>query len=303
MKIDFSDFYGAMPGLAVLVIAESIEMIWEHRFNKDKNEMFNSITIGIVAIAIATFCKGFIFLFFSWLYQFRILTISSTAWWAWIICFFADDISYYGFHRCSHQVRFLWASHAVHHSPQIFTLSSALRMPWTSIVTGNFLFWSWMPLIGLSPVMVITIKSINAVYQFWLHTEKIKKLPAWFEAVFNTPSHHRVHHGSDADYLDKNHGGTLIIWDRMFGTYLNETHKPVYGLTKNVGSSNPFVIAFHEWNNIVKDLRKAKTTGDRMNFIFNSPGWTNDRTNKATCTLIADAAEKMTAESINAIIL
>jgi len=273
MNIPLGSFYSALPGLAILVVAESIEMFGERRFWKDKNEMFTNIAIGTVAIAISTSSKGFVYLFLTWLFKFRLFTIAPTAWWAWAICFFADDLSYYWFHRASHQVRFLWASHAVHHSPQNFTFSSALRMPWTSTLTGNFLFWFWMPLAGLAPMMIVTVKSFNAVYQFWLHTEKINKMPKWFEALFNTPSHHRVHHGSNVEYLDKNHGGTLIIWDRLFGTYCNETQKPVYGLTKNIKTKNLLGIVFHEWGGLYKDIRCASSAKERMQMIFLAPGW------------------------------
>ncbi len=273
-----------MPGILILLTAESVEMIKEHRFGKGKNDMLASLCVGLVAITISALIKTSVSFVFSWVYQFRVFT-PPAAWWVWIICFFGDDLSYYWFHRCSHQVRFFWASHAVHHTAETFTLTAALRVPWTSNITGTFLFWAWMPLLGLSPAMVVTMKSLSSVYQFWLHTEKIKKLPKWFEAVFNTPSHHRVHHASDTDYLDKNHGGTLIIFDKLFGTFLKETHKPVYGLTKNIESSNPLVIAFHEWNNLAKDIKKAKTAGDCINFMFNAPGWSNDGNSKTTRAL------------------
>lgn len=282
MKIDYGTIYYSLPGLSVLITAECVALAREHRFGKVKNDIFASVCIGVVAIFISAVVKGFVLFFYSWMYQFRLYTFPTGAWWVCLIGFFGDDLSYYWFHRTSHHVRFLWASHSVHHSPQIFTLSSALRLPWTSHFTGNFLFWAWMPLIGISPAIIVTMKSISTVYQLWLHTEKIGKLPKWIEAFFNTPSHHRVHHGSDTDYLDKNHAGTLIIWDRMFGTYAEETHRPVYGLTKNINSHNPIVIAFYEWANLVHDLRKAKTGKERLNFIFNSPGWSSDGESKTT---------------------
>src|SRR5580692_9476619 len=130
MKIDYSIFYSTLPGLALLVILESIEMVREHRFRKDKNDMLASLCVGVVAISITALVKTFVFFVYSWVYQFRLLTMPSNIWWVWIICFFGDDISYYWFHRCSHQIRFLWASHAVHHSAETFTLSAAVRLPW-----------------------------------------------------------------------------------------------------------------------------------------------------------------------------
>jgi len=276
MAFDYMVFFYAAPGLAILVVAESIELLKEHRFGKGKNDMFASLFIGIVAVAVATTTKGVNLLVYDWIYQFRLFNVPSGAWWVWVICFFADDHSYYWFHRCGHHVRFFWASHIVHHSPQTFTLTTALRLPWTSHLTGNFLFWGWMPLLGLSPAMIVTMKAASTVYQLWLHTEKIKKLPWWFEAFFNTPSHHRVHHGTDAEHLDKNIGGTLIIWDRLFGTFCKETYRPKYGLTKNINSCNPFVLEFSEWGNLISDLKKARSLHDCINFLFNSPGWTND---------------------------
>ncbi|HEY4327116.1 MAG TPA: sterol desaturase family protein [Mucilaginibacter sp.] len=288
MKPDFEDIYYILPALITIITLEVIEMIRENHFGAGKKSLFASVCIGSVAIAIASLVKGVVLYIYVWIYQFRLFTLPADIWWAWVICFFADDISYYWFHRCSHQIRFLWASHIVHHSAQTFTLSTALRLPWTSNITGTFLFWAWMPLVGLSPVMIVTMKSLSAIYQFWLHTEKIKKLPKWFEAMFNTPSHHAIHHSSLVNHLDKNHGGTLMICDRLFGTFLNKTQKPVYGLTKNINSNNPFVIIFYEWANLFKDLKKSKTFIDCLNFIFNSPGWTNNGNSKTTRILRAE---------------
>jgi len=285
MKPDYSTVLYSLPGMLILVALESIELLREHRFGEGKKGMFASLFIGIIAIAIAATTKGVALLCYTWVYHFRFISMPADAWWAWAICFFADDFSYYWFHRCGHQVRFFWASHIVHHSPQTFTLTTAFRLPWTSHFTGNFLFWAWMPLAGISPSMIISMKAVSTVYQLWLHTEKINKLPKWFEAVFNTPSHHRVHHGTDIAHLDRNCGGTLIIWDRLFGTFCPEVYTPVYGLTENIDSNNPFVIEFSEWGKIIKDLRKARSPRDCINFIFNSPGWNNNGQCKTTKAL------------------
>ncbi|HXL57507.1 MAG TPA: sterol desaturase family protein, partial [Chitinophagaceae bacterium] len=145
---------------------------------------------------------------------------------------------------------------------------------------------------GFTPAMIMLMKSLNAMYQFWLHTEAINKLPGWFECVFNTPSHHRVHHGSDIEYLDKNHAGILIIWDKIFGTYQEEVHKPKYGLTKNIQSNNPFVITMYEWKNLFKDLKKAKSLYDSINYLFNAPGWSNDGSSKTARQLQAEVSSK-----------
>ena len=184
--------YRAIPALAILFLAEVAYKIKEHRH--DKKDMLTSFALAAGTIPISFITTGIIAFFYSLVYQFRLFTIPATRWWALIILFFADDFSYYWYHRMSHQIRFLWASHMVHHSSENFTLSSGLRVPWTGNLTGTFLFWAWMPLIGIEPAMVILMKSASVIYQFWMHTETIKKLPKWFEAIFNTPSHHRVHH-------------------------------------------------------------------------------------------------------------
>jgi sterol desaturase/sphingolipid hydroxylase (fatty acid hydroxylase superfamily) len=271
-------FYHATPALLILIVAEAVYMIKEHRH--DNKDMLSTLGLVLGRIPVSAITNGVVIYSYTLIYHYRLFTIPVNYWWAWVICFFSDDFSFYWFHRFSHQIRFLWASHKVHHSSEKFTLISGLRVPWTSDLTGNFLFWVWMPLIGFEPFMVIFMKSANVLYQFWMHTETIRKLPTWFEAVFNTPSHHRVHHASNVEYLDKNHAGTLIIWDKIFGTYQEEIFKPKYGLTEDIKSFNPFVIAFHEWKNILRDLKKTRNVRDRLRYFFNPPGWSNDGTTK-----------------------
>ena len=273
----------AIPGFLLLIAAEILYMRKEHHHSTEKkNEILASIGIGLGATIVSFFTNGLIVFIYSIIYQYHIFNLSVSYWWVWIICFLGDDLSWYWFHRLSHQIRFLWASHAVHHSPETFCLSGGMRVPWTSNFTGNFLFWAWMPLIGIEPGMVMLMKSIEVIYQFWLHTEAINKMPKWFETVFNTPSHHRVHHGSNIEYLDKNHGGYLIIWDKIFGTYQEEIFKPKYGLTEDIKSFNPVVIAFHEWKNILRDLKRSKKIKDRLSYFFKAPGWSHDGTGKTT---------------------
>jgi sterol desaturase/sphingolipid hydroxylase (fatty acid hydroxylase superfamily) len=273
-------FYHATPALLILIGAEAIYMIKMHRH--DNKDMLSTLGLVIGRIPVSAITNGLVIYSYTLIYHSRFFTIPDTYWWVWVICFFSDDFSFCWFHRFSHQIRFLWASHKVHHSSEKFTFISGLRVPWTSDLTGNFLFWAWMQLIGFEPYMVIFMKSANVLYQFWMHTETIKKLPKWFEAVFNTPSHHRVHHGSNVEYLDKNHAGTLIIWDKLFGTYQEEIFKPKYGLTEDIKSYNPLVIAFHEWRNIFRDLKKAKNIREGLHYCFKPPGWSNDGTTKTT---------------------
>src|SRR5690606_20222356 len=150
--------------------------------------------------------KGVIFGFYTLLYQFRLFDIGAQ-WWAWVLLFFADDFSYYWFHRTAHSSRYFWASHVVHHPSQKYNLGPALRQTWSGDLSGRFIFLMWLPLLGFHPLMIMTMQSISLLYQFWIHTEVIKKFPRPIEFIFNTPSHHRVHHSSDIKYLDKNHAG------------------------------------------------------------------------------------------------
>jgi sterol desaturase/sphingolipid hydroxylase (fatty acid hydroxylase superfamily) len=223
-----------------------------------------------------------VLLVYGWLYQHRLLTLPMGAWWVWGLCFFADDITYYWFHRISHESRWFWASHSVHHSSEHYNLSVSLRQTWTGTVSGSFLFWAWMPFVGFHPAMVLFMQSVSLIYQFWIHTEAIGRLPPWFEAVFNTPSHHRVHHGSDEEYLDRNYAGTLIVWDRLFGSFYTERQTPRYGLTHPVGTDNPLRIAFHEWAGIWRDLRCARSAREVLGCLFAAPGWSADGSSLTT---------------------
>ncbi|MBI1341954.1 MAG: sterol desaturase family protein [Terrimonas sp.] len=282
MQPDSTLMMHAIPGFLAFIIAEVIYNRKELLSPESKQELLASFGIAAGASVISILTKGIIILFYSLLYQYRFFNLPNHQVWVWVICFLGDDLSWYWFHRTSHQVRFFWASHAVHHSPEVFSLSGGMRVPLTSNLTGNFLFWAWMPLVGIEPGMIILMKAISVIYQFWLHTEVIKKMPGWFEFIFNTPSHHRVHHGTNVEYLDKNHGGFLIIWDRLFGSFQEEKWKPVYGLTKKIASHNPVRIAFHEWKNMFVDYGRARTFNDYLNYTFNSPGWSHDGRSKTT---------------------
>ncbi len=272
----------AVPAFIILIIVEVIYALKTQRELYEVKDAATSISLGLGNLFIGIATKAFILLFFVWIYEHRLFTIPHTIWWAWVLCFFADDFSYYWFHRISHNVRWFWASHVVHHSSEKYNLAAALRQTWTGNLTGSFLFWSWMPLVGFHPAMIMLMQSVSLLYQFWIHTEAVDKCPKWFEFIFNTPSHHRVHHGSDIEYLDKNHAGILIIWDRMFGSFQPEMHRPKYGLTKNVNTFNPVKIAFFEWMNIAKDLKKSGSVGNAIKYIINPPGWSHDGSTKTT---------------------
>ena len=184
---------------------------------------------------------------------------------------FAWDFIYYWNHRFMHESRWLWAIHVVHHSSERYNLSTALRQP-VADAFGAFVPMGALALLGFRPQLVDTARGVNLLYQYWIHTEAIGKLgPA--EEVLNTPSHHRVHHGSNARYLDRNHGSILILWDRLFGTFQREDEPVVYGLTKNVGSFHPARVATHEHADILRDVARSTTWRDRLGFVFRGPGW------------------------------
>ena len=250
-------------------------------------DAFSSIAMGLGNVFIGLVSKLFVFAALYYVYEnLRIFTITIT-WWSFIILFFLDDFSYYWFHRTSHENRFFWASHVVHHSSKHYNLSTALRQTWTGSFY-SFIFWLWLPLIGFHPGMIIFQMSISLLYQFWIHTELIQKMPKWIELFFNTPSHHRVHHGSNPIYLDKNHAGILIIWDKLFGTFQPElkSEKVQYGLVVNIKTYNPIFIAFNEWGALFKDLNtKNISVRDRIRYLYKPPGWKHDGTGKLSTDL------------------
>ena len=192
----------------------------------------------------------------------------------WILAFFAADLTYYWMHRIEHEQRILWALHSVHHSSKDYNLSVSFRL---SIIEGliEWIFLIPMILIGFSPFQAIVGLILVAQFQTWIHTERIGKL-GWLDTIFNTPSVHRVHHGSNKKYLDKNYGGFLIIWDQIFGTYQKEEEKVIYGLTKDINTNNALLINFIEFKSIIKDLKKCKSWKDRCKIIFGNLSWKPD---------------------------
>lgn len=208
------------------------------------------------------------------LWQYRLLDLPIT-WWSFALCFLADDLAYYWFHRSAHRVRWFWASHVIHHSSQHYNLSTALRQTWTGFFSLAFLFRLPLVLIGFPPALVFFCAGLNLIYQFFIHTEAVRRLPLGLEAVLNSPSHHRVHHGTNARYLDRNYAGVFIIWDRMFGTFEPERddEPPRYGIVRNLGTFNPLWVATHEWVGIWRDLRRAASPRDAWMALAGPPGW------------------------------
>jgi len=195
--------------------------------------------------------------------------------WAAALAILGWDVIYYWNHRLSHESRWLWAVHVVHHSSEHYNLSTALRQPVAEGVTLSVPYGA-LALAGVRPALIEQARALNLLYQFWIHTEAVRSI-GWLEKVLNTPSHHRVHHGSNQRYLDRNHGSILIIWDKIFGTFEPEDEAVVYGLTRNINSHNPIRIATHEWADIARDVAGARTWRDRFSFLLRGPGWAYSR--------------------------
>jgi sterol desaturase/sphingolipid hydroxylase (fatty acid hydroxylase superfamily) len=203
------------------------------------------------------------------------ISLSASDWWVWVLAIVGADLGYYAQHRMQHRVRLFWAAHSVHHSSQHFNMSTAVRLPW--LIPGRFLtsvVYIPLALVGVPVWMIFLSQAIVLLFQYPLHTERIGKLHPAIEFIFNTPSHHRVHHGSNNPYLDKNYAGILIIWDRLFGSYADEVEQVRYGLTHNIDTYNPIKVNFHEFALMVRDVWRAKTWRGRVGYLLQPPGWT-----------------------------
>jgi sterol desaturase/sphingolipid hydroxylase (fatty acid hydroxylase superfamily) len=226
-------------------------------------------TFGVVGKAL------FIVVALDWI-QRHGLRIVPDAWWAGVILFLGVDLGYYWFHRLSHRVRFLWAIHESHHSSELMNFSVALRQPplepWFD--WPFFIALAW---VGFSAHAILVMYAFNLFYQFFIHTEIVDKLPRWAESVLNTPSHHRVHHGTNPEYIDRNYGGVLIVWDYLFGSFEPEVAPVKYGVLHPVTSRNPFYIAFHLWADIACDVLKPSSLATKLKLIFAPPGWADEQ--------------------------
>ncbi len=191
------------------------------------------------------------------------------SWITWVSCLIAIDFSRYWAHRIAHEQRFWWATHVTHHSSEQYNFSVSFRLSWTQHI--KLIFFLPAVMVGFDPVIFFICTQIETLYQFWIHTEFIKKLPAPIEYIFTTPSHHRVHHAINECYIDKNYGSTLIIWDRMFGTFQKEEEQPIYGITQPVNSFNPVFLVFHEWIDIYRDMQRSAGFRNKLKMLFGRP--------------------------------
>lgn len=270
--------------IPVFVILISLELLIAWRRNLASQEQQNiygaadtvaCLSMGLGNVAISTVVKIFTFglMLLIWEHA-RFFTIpqdGAALWWVIPLLLVCEDFCYYWFHRFHHECRIGWAAHVNHHSSTHYNLAVALRQSWTTPLTG-FIFWLPLALLGFHPVWIFFAQAISLLYQFWIHTQIIHKLGP-LEWVFNTPSHHRVHHGANPEYIDKNYGGILIIWDRLFGSFAPEDAPVNYGLTKNIHTYNPIKIAFHEWLAMGKTVWNTPNWKHKLGYIFRHPGW------------------------------
>ncbi len=257
------------------------------RENYDLKDSLAGFGIALGASVVASFTKAFtVVVVFQWFFDVftplrqEYLGYSSIgfAWWAWILAVVADDFSFYWHHRFSHTIRLLWAAHVPHHSSQNYNLTVSIRNGWF-ITLYKPVFWLWMACVGFEPVMMGIALIINGIYQYFLHTKLVGSL-GFFGKIFNNPYVHTVHHSSNVEYLDKNHGGIFLIWDHIFGTWQNiiEGIIPKYGILKNQETYNPIKLNTHEFKAIFHDVKRAKNIKEVWMYIFGSPGWCPNNT-------------------------
>ena len=295
----FSPIDYAVPAFIILVV---LEMLWAKKRAPEKYEprdTLTSLALGTGSQVAGLLTGGLVFALALWLYEHRLFDIIGVwgwAWWVFALCFVLDDLAYYWAHRTGHRVRWFWASHVNHHSSQHYNLSTALRQTWTGFFALGFIFRIPLALVGFHPAMLLFCGAFNLIYQVWIHTEAIGKLPRWFEYVMNTPSHHRVHHATNPRYLDANYAGTFIIWDRMFGSFVEETaeERIRYGIVKQLGTFNLLHSVFHEWIGIFKDVWSAPWSA-KLGYIWRPPGWSHDGSRDTSETLRARWLERQGA--------
>jgi sterol desaturase/sphingolipid hydroxylase (fatty acid hydroxylase superfamily) len=269
--------YYAIPFFVLLLVVEALSFRHardDELVGYEAKDTRTSLTMGLGNVAINVGWKFAVVAAYAGVYALTPLRLDPGDWWVWVLLFVCDDSAYYWFHRISHESRAFWASHVVHHSSRHYNLSTALRQTWVPMT--YFPFWLWLPAIGFAPWMVLLAQSWSLIYQFWIHTERISRLPRALEWFLNTPSHHRVHHGANEVYLDRNYGGILIVWDRLFGSFEPEGERVRYGLTTNINTFKPLRVAFGEYGALWRDIQAANGMRLKLAVAFKGPGWRPD---------------------------
>jgi len=265
----------AVPFYLLTIVGE---LFWLRRRRADpryagyeRRDTWVSLTLGLGSLITGLVIIAGDVVIARFIWDRRVLPDWGESGWVWIAAIVLVDLSYYWSHRAGHRIRFFWANHVQHHSSEQYNLSTALRQPVTNFY--EWLFFPTLALLGIRPWILFGAFGLNLVYQYWIHTEVIQTLPRWFEWLFNTPSHHRVHHGSNQQYLDKNYGGILIVFDRLFGTFEPEVEPVRYGLTKNINTFNPFRVISHEYVAMARGVRSGRGLAAKLGAVFAPPGW------------------------------
>ncbi|MGW8123170.1 sterol desaturase family protein [Roseivirga echinicomitans] len=257
--------------IGIELIVHRVQAVKSYRLN----DAITNINCGVTSQVTGAFLKVLSIGLYTIIYEkFKIFDLPNSLL-VGVLAFIAYDFFYYWAHRMSHEVNLFWGGHSVHHQSEEYNLSVALRQSSTQII-WTFAFYIPMAVVGVHPLLLVTVSGFNLLYQFWIHTESIDKLPKWFEAVFNTPSHHRVHHARNPKYIDKNHAGTFIVWDKLFGTFKAEEERPIYGITKNLDSWNPVWANVAHYADMWGDIRTIPKMKDKIRYIFKKPGWLPD---------------------------
>lgn len=232
----------------------------------DGKDFLASLSIGLGNLGVNALTKVGVYAIIVLFYNITPLRIPHT-WWSYVLCLIVLDFCRYWAHRIAHEQRFWWSTHVVHHSSEHYNFSVSFRLSWTQNL--KLIFFLPVIMMGFNPLVFFVVHQIEVLYQFWIHTEFIRKLPKPIEYIFTTPSHHRVHHAVNPDYIDKNYGSTFIIWDRIFGTFQEEKEQAKYGITKPVNSYNPVILVFHAWGDLFVDLWNRPQKAFKI--LFGSP--------------------------------
>ncbi|MCP5072016.1 MAG: sterol desaturase family protein [Rhodobacteraceae bacterium] len=285
----------SVPLFVVAILMELAWITFKRRGGRyETRDALTSLLMGAGNVAEGLLLGFVVYGVYMFFWQFRFFNMG-TGVLVVALCFILDDLRYYWVHRIGHRCRWVWASHVVHHSSQHYNLTTALRQTWTGTFTLMMFMQVPLILLGFHPAMALFCGGLNLIYQFWIHTEAINRMPSWFEAVMNTPSHHRVHHGRNARYLDANYAGTLIVWDKIFGSYVPEDaeEKVEYGLVRNLGTFNPLRVATHEYVGMWGDvLQPGISVWDRLRYVLAPPGWSHDDSRKTSAMIKADHVER-----------
>lgn len=265
----FSPTVIAVPLFILLTVLEGWYDARTNSGEYERRDTTANISLGFISLAWGALFGVAHFFIYTFLYNLTPLRVPVTAVWAWVVLFILDDFLYYWFHRASHEMRFFWNFHVVHHSSEHYNLSVAVRQSWFGGL-AHWIFYAPLALLGFPPWMMVTMHGFNLIYQFWIHTPFIKRLGP-LEWILNTPSHHRVHHGVNEPYLDRNYAGVLIIWDRMFGSFVSETEAPRFGIIKPLQSYNLMWVNVHAWSEMFTAMRERPGLRAKLRCVFGPP--------------------------------